>query len=332
MADNEQNANDGAAIDSASLDKADNCYIGLFINPVDVDATLSECQKRFEAGDARSGFWLGVYYVKKGDEEKAADYYEQSAEMGDVWSSKLIGMKYMHAAFRQSGDVSHFDSAIKYIEFAAQSGYGDAQFVYAHIFDRVRKVERNLDLAWDYYNRAADNGNTAAMMKLAWFYLYGDTYGNIENCYKGPDTFEFDKDYDYLQDPNYSRDSYKSLNIVCDEEKGILYATKAAQLGSSVAMYELMRFYHYVKKDDAKAVYWAMKVLVWELPSYGDDYLSWLFASSVDTGVSPSMKTNAKEILSSIPKEVIINSIEPAIDYWQYACEYKDYSWHYQCK
>lgn len=289
---------------------------------VDVDGRLlEECGRSFAEGDARAGFWLGEHYSRKDMDGEAAEYYRKSAEMGDAWSSYTIGIANL---FEKANSEGGFDGDVKesleHIRNAANSGYGQAQFFYAHVFDNVRgAAERDFSLAWKYYNLAAENGHAAAMMKVASIYLH---FGQGDGCVREPR-----EPHPPLTDEEYAhlRNKYVSAGVVCNREKGLFYLTNAARTGDPFAMFALASFYYRVDGDYAKAEKWLLRAALWE------DSL--LYEELTDGGgrsmVFPPIDDAGLAYIQRLAKEIV--NRESRTGDWAYACQYADYSWHRKC-
>lgn len=295
------------------------CHRLVLAGASDDGRLLGECEHSFAGGDARSGFWLGEYYARKGMDGKAAEYYRKSAELGDAWSSYTLGMaRSLEILNSEGGFDGDFNDVLKHIRVAADGGYGQAQFIYAHIFDNVRgAVERDFPLAWKYYNLASENGNAAAMMKVASIYLY---YGQGGGCVAEPrEPPMTDGELGDL------RNLYASVNAACDREKGLFYLTNAARTGDPFAMSALAEFYYRAAGDYTKAEKWFLRVAAWTSPLHeeliDDGGFSMVFPPVDDVGLA-FIQREAREIVKK----------ESRLDYWTHACKYSDYSWHRQCE
>lgn len=129
---------------------------------------------------------LGVLYnygigVDK-DEKKAADLYEEAAELGDASAGANIASMYI------KGIVRPIDSrkAFKYAKFAAENGVPRGQFLLAGFYmeglygrsayDVI--VEKDPQKAFEYYLAAANQGYSLAYLPLADCYRSGNGTGH----------------------------------------------------------------------------------------------------------------------------------------------------------
>jgi len=293
------------------------CYVLLYLEE-DIDSGLSLCHEQFKAGDGRSGYWLGTYYYyEKEDKERGLDFYTRSAEKGDERSLFMLGMIYL----TRNQD---FAKGIGYMEKAAQKDFGDAQFFYAHLLDNSNEGVRNVPLAWEYYNKSADNGNVEAMMVISTFYLYKGISGE---CLQ-----EGDEPYMALQ-----RKKYAPLNIKCDEEKALTYLQRAAELGSPEAINRLAKFYM-EKENISEALHWYARLLQWDYKEYEKSEYRGIIPSMSERKIENLQKATKKRLESlGLTNDITgvieknLSSADLFIQYGHIACGYNDNRWYHKC-
>ena len=295
------------------VDESD-CYYNLFVEASDIDSAIVGCADEFAKGNARSGHWLGVYYGEKNMPGKAFSYLQKAAEMGDAYSLFSIGNAYIDG-YSEQGFPKDIDKGLAYIRQAAKDD-GSAQYYYAYIHDRGGKslgIESNLPVAWDYYNKAAENGNRLAMFELGRIYLYHGISGDCSRE-KGMTA----------EAALHRRNYYASLNIVCDKEKGLFYLERAAKMGWFVAQFLLGDFY-FEEENWSQSKYWFSLLLAWERPLYDTD--------NVGSVPLNRFKEDAKQYMKNIPASTVVTVEDNLYErYWQAACQYKDHSWYYKCR
>lgn len=294
------------------VDEGD-CYYDLLVDASDIDSAIATCADEFAKGNARSGYWLGAYYGDdKNMPEKALFYIKKSAEMGDAPSLLLIGMAHTDGKWIEFGLSKDIDKGLSYIKKAADKELAGAQFVYAHFYDNVREVTPNITLAWDYYNKAAENGELSAMVKLGAFYLYRGISGDCkkENNWS-------------MEGMSRIREKYASLNIVCDRAKGLSYFENAAKMGHVTSQFVLGEYY-YEEKNWAQSKYWFSLLLEWERPLG--------FFSNRNNDHNDELKNQAKQYIKKIPTSTVVTVEDNLYErYLQEACQYKAHSWYYKC-
>ena len=56
----------------------------------------------------------------------------------------------------------NLEKAFYWYEKAAESGFEEAQFTLAHLYENGKGIEKNLGRAFYWYQKAAENGNVKA--------------------------------------------------------------------------------------------------------------------------------------------------------------------------
>ncbi len=70
------------------------------------------------------------------------------------------------------GTETNLEKAFYWYQKAAENGYEAAQNHLVTLYERGEVIERNLGKALDWYQKAAENGNKVAMYNLAIYYQY----------------------------------------------------------------------------------------------------------------------------------------------------------------
>ncbi|MBQ7161147.1 MAG: sel1 repeat family protein [Clostridia bacterium] len=114
-------------------------------------------------GEAQAAYLLGyMYYTGKGVEpshEIAVGFLEASAKKGFIPAVKLLG-----GIKRKKASLS--DGEIKVLKAEADGGDAKACYKYAVLLMRGEGVERNKELAVEYFDRAAKKGHFLSMIAL----------------------------------------------------------------------------------------------------------------------------------------------------------------------
>lgn len=115
-----------------------------------------------EAGDAEARFQLGILYADRpgasGHAEAAFRHYREAAEQGHALAQHNCAEMLL-----ASGDA---EAAAHWFAAAAAQGVADSQLVLGDLYARGRGVPRSLQIARDWYEKAASNGLRSAVPKL----------------------------------------------------------------------------------------------------------------------------------------------------------------------
>ena len=160
--------------------------------------------KLAETGDATAMFNLGLHYAKghgiQRDFEKAAEWMEKAAEAGDDDAPKLIeeyrklasaveraaegnaqaqadlaeGLMKLGGSLDQAGAVADYAESVKWAKLAADQGNAGAMWVLALAYEHGRGVDKNADIALEYYEKGAELGNAACQHSLGCYYAGGN--------------------------------------------------------------------------------------------------------------------------------------------------------------
>ena len=300
------------------------CHYRLMVKKA-ADADLSACEKLISAGASEASFWLGEYYNRRGADSQARDLYEKAAAKGNPMALFTIGMAYLQSKLGKKRNVGE---AIKNLEQASRRDFGRAQYLYAFVHDPQRAgkfAEPDAKLAWQYYKRAAKNGDLRALVKVGKIYIYDGVAGE---CLKDPDISE--------QKAAINRSWFSSQGVGCDVKQGAGMLTNAANMGEAEAQLELAR-YHIIKGENAAAKYWLellinrKKGLYDELADKGRK--SALFLPESTKRIT-ALKAKAGKLLRELKNTeggTAGTSTGKLEEYWKSACKFKDHKWFYRC-
>lgn len=104
------------------------------------------------------------------DEDKAAQYYEVSAEYGDSDAALHLGKLYFHGI---NGAHPNMRKAKRHLEKACEAGSGEAAELLGRIYDEGGLGRVNAKKAFEYYLLAAERNESDAMLMTGLFYAQG---------------------------------------------------------------------------------------------------------------------------------------------------------------
>lgn len=111
-------------------------------------------------------------YSGKGTEqslEKATEWFEKSANMGNAVAMKDLGVAYYYG----HGVEQSYDKALQWFEKASDFGNANATHTMGYMYDVGQGVEQNYDKALVYYEKAADLGDASSMNNIGYMYHNG---------------------------------------------------------------------------------------------------------------------------------------------------------------
>lgn len=121
-----------------------------------------------EAGDAKSQYEVGFYYLKESKEENhlqiAKNWFEKSAKQKYVPSLYELG----HLTMMSNGENA-LVQGVALMNLAAEMGYADAQYQ----IGLIRGMRGEHTEAVDLFEKAAKQEHTNAMVLLADYYENG---------------------------------------------------------------------------------------------------------------------------------------------------------------
>jgi SEL1 protein len=177
--------------------------------------------------------------------ENLLDMYAEEAAEGNAAAQSLIGISHLAGA---NGVQRNTEIAREYLEQAARNGDAQAQTALAQMYVAGIGVDKDNATALRYFLQAAKNGDAGAMNGLGYMYLNG--IGVTEDHKVAVDYFE-------RAAQTGSGDAYFNLgaifsggtsSISANEERGLEYFMKAAHMHHVGGMYHIGRFY-YLGKD-----------------------------------------------------------------------------------
>jgi len=114
-----------------------------------------------------------MYYNGRGVEqsyEKAFEYLEQAAHLGDAKAQYNLGFMY----YNGQGVEQSYEKAKEYLEQAAHLGFSEAQYSLGEFYRTGEGVEQSYDRAFEYYQQAAQLGHPQAQYDVGRLYMTGD--------------------------------------------------------------------------------------------------------------------------------------------------------------
>ncbi len=201
-----------------------------------------------EQGDGRSCYFLGKYYaagyqglVQK-NAERAADYYKQGADAGDVLCQ-------MMALYYGNSETECNTIVPDMLNDLALSGDIYAMFELA----RILLNDRNLEGAIGWFAKAGDAGLWRALSNLGAIYEEQEQYEDALECYQKAAAYGDEVAINGLADLYFYGEG-----VAENEEKAVELYQKAAAMGNANAQWSLGRYYYYNGRyTDARE--WLMK-------------------------------------------------------------------------
>ncbi len=176
-------------------------YMNGYDCPKDFKKAFELLLKAAENGHVKASGMVADRFIRNildlGDRDKAIKYTTILAESGDIYAMNYLGCIYSELA-REEKDghkaVNLYRIGNKWINKAAEQGHDMAMYNKAYSYEYGEGVEKSIDLAIEWYTKAAQAGIVNAMIEL----------GNI----------------------------YKSENSNIDYDKAVKWYSKAAELGN----------------------------------------------------------------------------------------------------
>jgi TPR repeat protein len=122
------------------------------------DQAIAVCETPACAATLECQRYLGWVYYQRNDFDKALSWFDRAAQAGDA--DALFGLGSIHFVRRE------FDTARRCYERAAEQQYPRAYGWLAYIHHQGLGVTRNVDLAVEYYKKAAAQGYLVAERAL----------------------------------------------------------------------------------------------------------------------------------------------------------------------
>ncbi|MBE9208697.1 DUF2610 domain-containing protein [Nostoc sp. LEGE 06077] len=201
---------------------------------------------------------------------KSINDIQKAAEGGDAEAQYLLGIAYNAG----EGVTADSERTAYWLRRAATRGFSRAQFAYGQrLYWGWGQTQPNKKEGFDWWLVAAENGNASAMLEIGATYLYG------REGVPGQDITQAEKYFNqalsvgaleaetnlgrlYGEKAKKAQKAGDTKTFAQASEKRLAYFQKAAQKGSSDAMYSLADMYRYgdyVKMDVPKAMEWYKK-------------------------------------------------------------------------
>jgi TPR repeat protein len=218
-------------------------------------------EKLAKSGNPNAQYNLGMMYyngtgVKK-NKIMAFVWLEQASNNGNKLAQNKLG--YMYEKGEIKGTKDEAKAINEYLKSALQN-YNFAQLNLAMKYSE-NPTKENLDLAFFWYQKAANNGNTAAMNNLANMYYHGQSvkkdYKKAFELYFKAATFG-----DYIAQFNLAMMYYNGEHVKKSDKEALVWLTFSAESGYPNAQVRLGNFYKegmVVRQDYKTAFYWYSK-------------------------------------------------------------------------
>jgi TPR repeat protein len=152
------------------------------------------------------------------------------------------------------GALKSEEIAFQNYEEVANENYAAGEFKIGLFYDKGIGVKKSPEMATYWYKKAASNGNLTAQFNLAMIYK---KEGDNKDYKKAFELFK------QLAEKEYSRGIsmlgycyFNGIGTNVDNQKAFELYKKAANLGNSVAQYNLASMYESDVKDIKQAIYW----------------------------------------------------------------------------
>ncbi len=218
-------------------------------------------EKLAKSGNANAQYNLGMMYyngvgVKK-NKILAFVWLEQASNNGNKLAQNKLG--YMYEKGEVKGTKDEAKAINEYLKSALQN-YNFAQLNLAMKYSE-HPTKANLDLAFYWYQKAANNGNTAAMNNLANMYYHGQS---VQKDYKKAFEYYFKSASlgDYIAQFNLAMMYYNGEYVKQSDKDALTWLTFAGDSGYPNAQVRLGNFYRegmVVKQNYKTAFYWYSK-------------------------------------------------------------------------
>lgn len=126
-------------------------------------------QPTVEEGDAIEQLKTALEYDRKGQYEKAAEWYRKAAEQGLSEAQNNLGVMYKDG----QGVKKDYQEAVRWFQLAARQGNVLAQSNLGWMYQRGRGVAQDYDSARYWYTQAAQQDHAAAQNNLGVMYRDG---------------------------------------------------------------------------------------------------------------------------------------------------------------
>ena len=156
------------------------------------------------------------------------------AESGDASAQLDLGLCYQEG----KGVEKNYEIAVEYFKKAAAQGFVFAYCFLGLCYEIGRGVKQSDEIAFEYYKKAADRGNASAQKKLGDFYQTGRGVKQSDEI-----AFEYYKNAadqgNVSAQKNLGYFYQKGKGVKQSDEKAVEYYKKAANQGDAIAQYKL---------------------------------------------------------------------------------------------
>lgn len=215
----------------------------------------AECfQQMIDNGQADGYFWLGMLYESAGDSKTCNEYLVKGDKKGSRMCSEVLGTIY---EFGMDGNKVDCKKAAKYYE---RSGSSKSLYRLGLFYlngDLGKKKDKDIAKGMELVSRAADEGLIDAIYAMGYCYETGRNVDTVDHV-KAVSYYKQLADND-IASGQFKMGLYYELGdggLEADSTKAIEYYQKAADQGHGEAMCYLGDFYRigqYLPMDKAKA-------------------------------------------------------------------------------
>eukprot|EP01135_Chromosphaera_perkinsii_P000357 Nk52_evm4s78 gene=Nk52_evmTU4s78 len=173
-------------------------------------------------------------------QEDIIQYYQYTADRGDVQAEVLMGQLYYQGGHGLRADPQ---KAFSYFHAASQNGNAEAMAFLGQMYMMGKGVQQNNLTAFQYFTAAASQGITAAHNGLGYLYLHGmgvkrDYEEAVKYFQKAADGKNADGKL------NLGNMYYNGLGVAKDFKKAFSLFQEASEQGHSLAVYRLGTMYY----------------------------------------------------------------------------------------
>jgi TPR repeat protein/serine/threonine protein kinase len=171
----------------------------------------------------------------------AHNHYKQAAEQGYTHAMCILGQLLIQPAAEEQKDSA---LAFEYFETAATTGNIIGQYLLGQAYEYGVGVSPNMDKAWNYYQKAAEEGYPNALCKVGEVYLYG-TLGQQKDGKAAIDYLDLASDKNVALAQYYRGRIYEvgGLERQPNMKDAVKHMEQAAEGGESRASYRLYEYY-----------------------------------------------------------------------------------------
>lgn len=203
-----------------------------------------------ENNDAVGLLYLGICYDSgirvTANHEKAMEYYNTSAQLGNADAQAMVGYAYLTG----NGVAVNYTTAYQYLKAAADQGNAYAYRKIGDIYYYGLGVEENNNTALEMYKYAANHGDADSMCHLA--YMYGNGIGASEDNALMYKYYKQAADLDNAAGQCGLGDCYMNgYGVAKNEYTAFSWYKKSADQNNALALYRLA----YCYKNGSGAAY-----------------------------------------------------------------------------